>query len=183
MHTMIDLETLGTGSNALILSLGAVKFDPLTAEVIDKFHVGLDLDSLPAKAYGFDIEPGTVGWWIHPDRAPGRDALVEVAKTDIGSLLDGFSMWLTDLAFSSDPIIWGNGANFDNVILRNAYEKLGLETPWHFWNDRCYRTLKKLAPSVALVRARAHHSALDDALSQAVHMQAIVAHLNLTEVD
>lgn len=179
-HVMVDLETVGTGPNALIISIGAVKFDPLKLEdPTDSFHVGIDLSSLPTTAYGFDIEPGTVGWWLHPERAAGRAALNEVAKTDIGSALDGFALWLGAGAHR----IWGNGASFDNVILRNAYDKLGLEAPWAFWNDRCYRTFKNLAKELKLERIGAHHSALDDALSQAAHLQAIVSYLNLTEVD
>ena len=29
-HIMLDLETLGTVSNSIILTIGAIKFDPLT---------------------------------------------------------------------------------------------------------------------------------------------------------
>ena len=183
-HVMIDLETLGTGPNALIISIGAVRFNPLVMDdVSDSFHVGVDLASIPANAYGFDIEPGTVGWWLNPERAAGRSALEDVAKADLLSVLDGFALWLHELAFSGDPKIWGNGASFDNVILRNAYEKLGMIAPWQFYNDRCYRTFKNLAPEIKAVRVGAHHSALDDALTQTAHMQCIVSYLNLTEVD
>jgi exodeoxyribonuclease VIII len=178
MHTMIDLETLGTGPNALIISIGAVKFDPNASEVGEKFHVGIDLHSFPAKAYGFDIDPGTVGWWLDPERSAGRVALEETPKTDILSALDGFSLWL-----NKDMPIWGNGAAFDNVILRNAYDRVGLVAPWGFYDDRCYRTFKNIAPDAPrAVRFGAHHSALDDAVTQAVHLQEIVKFLKLPAV-
>ena len=178
MHVMLDLEALSTSSNALILSIGAVKFDPMQVdEVVDKFHVGVNLGSLPNKAYGFDIDPGTVEWWMAPDRNAGRAALEETPKTDFGSALDGFAMWL-----GNDAIMWGNGAAFDNVILRNAYDKFGLVCPWGHWNDRCYRTLKNLMPELRAERVGAHHSALDDALTQAIHMQKLVAKLGLGAV-
>ena len=177
-HVMVDLETLSTSDNALIVSIGAVRFNPLAPEVFDQFHVGIDLDSLPGNAYGFDISPATVGWWLASDRAAGRDALSQVDKTDIASALDGFSLWL-----GPNARVWGNGASFDNVILRNAYEKLGLEAPWPFYRDRCYRTIKNLAPELKAERIGAHHSALDDALTQVSHLQKLVSYLRLTEVD
>lgn len=176
MHTMVDLETLGTGPNALILSIGAVKIDLANLSLGEQFHVGLNLDSLPSNAYGFDIEPATVGWWLHPARSAGRQALDDVAMTDIGSMLEGFALWMGD-----DNFVWGNGSSFDNVVLRNAYEKLGMEPPWPYWKDRCYRTVKNLAPDLTIQRLGAHHNALDDARSQATHMLALFEKLGLRE--
>ena len=177
-HIMADLETLATSSNALILSIGAVKFDPLSDQVLDQFHVGVDLDSLPSNAYGLDIEAATVLWWLNAQRAAGREALEAVPKADLASVLDGFSMWI-----GRNAKVWGNGVAFDNVILRNAYVKLGLHCPWGFWDDRCYRTIKNLAPELKAERIGAHHSALDDALTQVSHLQKLVSYLRLTEVD
>ena len=177
-HIMLDLETLATSSNALILSIGAVKFDPMSDEISEKFHVGVDLGSLPLNSYGLDIEAATVLWWLDAQRAAGREALEAVPKTDLASALEGFGMWIGDNAR-----VWGNGASFDNVILRNAYLKLGLVCPWDFWNDRCYRTLKNLAPELKANRIGSHHSALDDALTQVSHLQKLVSYLRLTEVD
>ena len=177
-HIMLDLETLATSSNALILSIGAVKFDPMSDEISEKFHVGVDLGSLPLNSYGLDIEAATVLWWLDAQRAAGREALEAVPKTDLASALEGFGMWIGDNAR-----VWGNGASFDNVILRNAYTKLGMDAPWRFWNDRCYRTFKNLAPRMEVRRVGAHHSALDDAVTQASHLQKLVLALKLTEVD
>jgi hypothetical protein len=69
--------------------------------------------------------------------------------------------------------IWGNGSTFDNVILRSAFAAAGLEYPVRFWADQCYRTKKNEFPTVPLVREGTHHKALDDAISQAKHLQAI----------
>ena len=189
-HVMVDLETLATSSNALILSIGAVKFDPTGDEISEKFHVGIDLASLPLNSYGLDIEAATVLWWLDAQRAAGREALEAVPKADIASVLEGFGMWLDnargEIPFKGSPPsvkVWGNGASFDNVILRNAYTKLGMDAPWKFWDDRCYRTFKNLAPSMKTERMGAYHSALDDAVTQASHMQKIVRALKLTVVD
>jgi hypothetical protein len=69
--------------------------------------------------------------------------------------------------------IWGNGSTFDNVILRSAFAAAGLEYPVRFWADQCYRTKKNEAPGVPMIREGQHHKALDDAISQAKHLQAI----------
>lgn len=48
----------------------------------------------------------------------------------------------------------------------------GLEQPWAFWNDRCYRTLKARS-ELKIARTGTHHNALDDAKSQALHLITI----------
>lgn len=65
--------------------------------------------------------------------------------------------------------IWGNGADFDNVILTNAYRAVGISRPWEPYHDRCYRTLKNLRRDIHLYRTGTHHNALYDAITQAEH--------------
>ena len=36
-----------------------------------------------------------------------------------------------------NAILWGNGSDFDNAILANAYRAIGQQQPWKFWNNRC----------------------------------------------
>lgn len=69
-----------------------------------------------------------------------------------------------------DAEVWGNGASFDNVILRGAYARNSTPAPWAWWNDRCYRTIKALHREVPMERLGTHHNALDDAISQALHL-------------
>jgi exodeoxyribonuclease VIII len=74
---------------------------------------------------------------------------------------------------------WGNGAGFDNIILRSAYTACGAIPPWRYYNDRCYRTIKSMCPHVTLERKGTAHNALDDAESQAIHLIRILKCLNL----
>lgn len=171
-HVMIDLETWGTGPDAAIISIGACIFVPTTSEIVDRLHVLISAES--NQDFGRKIEAATVMWWMSPDRDVPRKRWVEADKVDLWSALEGFAQWCPDVP------VWGNGATFDNAILSSAYKTVGLDQPWKFWNDRCYRTLKNLAPEVRLVREGEHHDALDDAVSQARHMQTIVAKLGLT---
>ena len=75
--------------------------------------------------------------------------------------------------------MWGNGAEFDNVILSQAYKNVEKEVPWQYYNNRCYRTVKNLFPHIEMERVGAHHNALDDAKSQAEHLLGIIRTVGL----
>jgi len=173
-HIMVDIETLGTGSKAMLLSIGAARFDPMkSGHIEDSFYVVIDPTT--AQPYG-EIDAGTLLWWFHKDRDEPRHQLMDESMVDLGSALEGFRMWYQE---APGPV-WGNGASFDNVILANAYKAIGDEPPWGFWLDRCYRTLKSLPGAPAMQRGeKTHHNALDDALAQALHMQEIVGALEI----
>lgn len=168
---MVDLETWSAQPDALVISIGAAKYDPNGTGVIDSFEVHIDPED--AQRYGFHIDARTVMWWMSYDRNDARKIFMEAPKVDVGTALEGFWQWFKE----GDDVegVWGNGAPFDNVILRTMHEKAGVECPWPFWMDRCYRTVKSAtsAPDMS-TRHGTHHSALDDAISQALHHQEIV---------
>lgn len=170
-HVMLDLETFGQGNNAAIISIGAVKFN--ATEILDRFLVGVEPES--SQAAGLTIDASTVKWWLDPERQPAWAEWLKLEKDDLGVALDGFSIWV-----GRDQMrIWGNGTAFDNVIMRNAYERYALDYPAPFWLDSCYRTVESLAPDVRLERVGVHHSPADDAESQARHLMRIAEHLGV----
>jgi len=175
IHVMGDLETLATTPNALIMSIGAVKFD--ADKIIDRFHVGVELKD--AQRYGLEIDADTVMWWMDPEREAARKALVEVGRVDLWSALDGFAMWVAQTPLDEQGDMWGNGATFDNVILKNAYTKVGLDYPFSYKQDACYRTMSRRLPELKVDRIGVHHSPVDDAETQAVHLQAICRQLGV----
>lgn len=168
---MLDLETLGTGNEAVILSIGAVKFDQV--DILDRFHVAID--PITCQHFGLKVDASTVMWWLDGDRADARTALLEQETVDLPSALRGFADW----AGVEDTPIWGNGSTFDNIILRSAYRLCGMDYPAPFWADKCYRTIKGLAPAITITREGTHHDALSDAENQARHMQEILTHLGI----
>jgi len=172
-HIMLDLETLGRGHNAVLMSIGAVRFTE--TEILDKFYVAIDVES--AQSIGLTMDAGTVLWWLDPLRAEARERWLMEDKHHIADAMSGFVQWVkedTELAG-----VWGNGAIFDNVKVQSACAALGLGEPWPFWADRCYRTEKNLRPDIKLERVGTYHHALDDAESQARHLQAIWAALGV----
>lgn len=169
IHVMVDIETWGTSNDAIPVSLGACKFD--STDILDQFHVGIDPRS--AQEFGLKIDAGTILWWFDAERDEARRQWLELEKIDLASALLGFAEWCGN----GDPVvaIWGNGSTFDNIILRSAYKAVGLAYPVPFWADQCYRTMKNRTPGIKLERIGTHHNALDDAISQARHLQAIIA--------
>ena len=163
-NIMIDLETMGSGSNAAIVSVGAVVFDENGIGATFYRKVSLK-DSV---SLGLDIDTDTVLWWMkQSDEA--RAELTDSDSFSLGSVLSEFSDFARG---GGHTVVWGCGSDFDNVILANAWGKAfpHIKLPWEFWNNRCYRTVKNLFRDVKMERTGTHHNALDDAISQAEHL-------------
>jgi hypothetical protein len=158
-NVMVDLETMGDGANAAIVSIGAVRFNE--EGITDKYYQIVDLQSCIDS--GLVVTGSTIQWWLKQS----DQAREEIAQRGIhlAAALQDFTTWLGD-----DVILWGNGASFDNVILASAYRAVSHRLPWKFWNDRCYRTVKNQFPEIKLDRTGTHHNAVDDAYSQAWHL-------------
>lgn len=173
---MLDLETMGTGPRAAIVAIGAVEFDLAAGVIGERFFRAVTLSS--SMRMGGEIDADTVLWWMRQSDA-AREQFASGGEDISRALLD-FAQWLGARAPVDDVRVWGNGAAFDNVVLRSAYQAAYLEPPWRFWNDRCYRTMKADHQDVEVHRVGVHHNARDDAETQARHMLAIRAKLNLT---
>lgn len=176
INVMLDLETMGVGPDAAVVAIGAVTFDVRAGLLGDTFYRTVDLRS--AVAAGGCMDASTVLWWLQCDADARR--MIASAGDEMGSALERFTRWLENMGAREELRLWGNGAAFDNVILRQAYERCKMPAPWLPWGDRCYRTLKALRPDVRLRRLGVHHCALDDARSQAEHALRLLAAMQLT---
>ena len=162
-HIMLDLETFGTGSYSMIVSLGAVHFDPKLMKIKNEFYV--TIDPIASGKAGFPVDMSTICWWLDPARRPAWDDYLRSVHFEPDAALMGFSQWIDSLFdLNQDPTahddikvgdrqtfeprkhvyMWGNGAGFDNVLLANAYQRMNIPQPWDHWNDRCFRTMKSL---------------------------------------
>lgn len=167
MHIMIDLETMGTSPSAAIVAIGAVIFDEHTLR--DQFYANVDLQS--AIDSGATVDGSTVMWWLKQSDA-ARAAITDPETTrPIREALEDFAAFTRLAAQHGLEGVWGNGASFDNVLLAESYRRLGMDRPWPFWLDRCYRTMKNLHTSVPVDHTGVAHNALDDAVAQAMHLQ------------
>ena len=65
-HATIDLETLDTSPSATVLSLGAVKFNPLdTSEPHSELYIKIDIDE--QDSLGRTASDSTIEWWGKQD--------------------------------------------------------------------------------------------------------------------
>ena len=169
-HVMLDLETLGTTADAVILSIGAVKFD-LDSNAMDDegFYASISIDSnLDARRR---IDEDTLVWWMSQSEQ-ARAVFAEPKQT-----LDGALGSLADWLGHNKRYVWSNGASFDIPMLEHAYKGYGWEAPWEFWNSRCVRTYRSLPGADRVPKPVNDHNALRDAINQARYVQGIQAAL------
>ncbi|EKP3238826.1 3'-5' exoribonuclease [Escherichia coli] len=171
-HLMIDLETMGKNPDAPIASIGAVFFDPQTGETGPEFSKIIDMDTC-----GGTVDISTIKWWLKQSREAQSAILTDEIPLD-DALLQ-FREFIDENSGEFFVQVWGNGANFDNVILRRSYERQEIPCPWRYTNDRDVRTMVALglvmnfdARNVITFEGE-RHNALHDARYQAQYVSAI----------
>lgn len=176
-HLMVDLETMGKKSNAPIVSIGAVFFNPNTGNTGAEFYTAVSLES--AMLHGGVPDAGTIIWWLK--QSPEARSAIAMADTmTLINALELFSDFISENSDAgSDVQVWGNGASFDNVILRSSYDRANIECPWKFRNDRDVRTMTELGKAIG-INPRYDipfdgdmHNALSDARHQVKYVSAI----------
>lgn len=169
---MIDLETLGTTADAVIVSIGAVRFDLQAGTFGESIYRVLDVESQHHR----HISPATLEWWKgQPEEA--RAVFADPGSVEITTALCAVGAFIEGTP--GNVQVWSNGADFDLPMLAHAYRQCGLLLPWKPYAGRCYRTYKNLpgARGIVMHRSGTHHNALDDAIDQARHLCAIHAAL------
>ncbi|CTU80928.1 exonuclease from phage origin [Escherichia coli] len=181
-HLMIDLETMGTNPDAPINSIGGKFFDPETGEMGPEFSKTIDLDTA-----GGVIDRDVIKWWLKQSREAQSAILTDEIPLD-DALLQ-LREFIDENSGEFFVQVWGNGANFDNVILRRSYERQGIPCPWRYCNDRDVRTIVELGKALNF-DARTdipfegeRHNALDDARYQAKYVSAIWQKLIPSQAD
>jgi 3' exoribonuclease, RNase T-like len=172
---MVDLETLGTDPYAPILAIGACAFNFDEAPIEDLFYQTVDVES--CLELGMRASGSTLKWWMQQADAARSEAFNSPLAVGLPDALDLFTEW-----WNSRPLhFWGNSARFDAGLLEAAYKTCHKIVPWHWPRERDYRTIKHLpgAHSITLQRFGTHHNALDDAISQALHLRSIFRALKL----
>lgn len=178
VHVMVDLETMGKKHNAPIVAIGAVVFDPATGSIGESFYKVVCLES--SVNWGAVIDPSTVIWWLKQS-SEARSAIVNDDAIPLLDVLLQFREFVSDnvAGGSKKAQVWGNGASFDNSILRSSYDCIAEDYPWEYWNDRDVRTMVELGqaigfdPKTTMPFEGDRHNALADAIHQARYVSAI----------
>ncbi|EPE2010871.1 3'-5' exoribonuclease domain-containing protein [Escherichia coli] len=171
-HLSVDLETMGKNPDAPIISIGAIFFDPQTGDMGPEFSKTIDIDTA-----GGVIDRDTIKWWLKQSREAQSAILTDEIPLD-DALLQ-LREFIDENSGGFFVQVWGNGASFDNVILRRSYVRQEIPCPWRYHNDRDVRTIVELGKAIdfdartAIPFEGERHNALDDARYQAKYVSAI----------
>lgn len=170
---MIDIETLGTRPDCVVLTIGAIKFNPESMdEPFDGFYHRLDVDG--QLELGRTVDQDTLDWWNTQPAEVRDEALGEDDRTSITQFIKEFNKALVGV-----KSIWAQGPTFDFVILENLYRQTGTPIPWHYWQIRDSRTLFQVVGDPRTPGRDQAHNALADCYYQARGVQQIYQQLGL----
>lgn len=173
-HLMVDLETMAVTPRTVILTLGAVTFDPYTDEIFDELYLKIDLDD--QDKLGRDIDQNTLDWWAKQEPAVMEEAFSSDGRISVEDAVTAFHKF----AWGCDKF-WSHGAVFDLIIIEDLYRQLNRTPPWEFWRCRDTRTLFDLADPEMAVDKNQQHNALFDAVRQAKGVQTVYRKLGKTK--
>lgn len=170
---MLDIETLGTRPGCVILTLGAVKFNPFSMEAPGPgLYVRPDVDEQIAA--GREVQEDTMRWWMQQAEDVREEALGEDDRISVEEMYKQLNRFLV-----GSNNIWCQGPAFDMVIIENLYRQYGWPTPWQFWQIRDSRTLFGVHGDPRVKGKVGLHNALEDCVSQATAVQQVYNKLGL----
>ena len=158
---MVDIETLGTGRNAVITQIGACYFDRNTGEVGDTFLVNIRIQDCLDN--GLEVDAGAIKFWFDQEHRDFLEAPVDLTKA-----LGQFKQFC-----KKGTIAWAH-ATFDFPIIANAYKVIKQGMPFPYRGMRDIRTLVDLSnvEYKKYKRIGTHHNALDDCINQVTYCSA-----------
>ncbi len=175
MEIMVDIETLGSKENAVIISIGVMAFD-LDSDVT----VSAKWNVIAESNYDRSINPKTVMWWLQQSKE-AQDALVIPEPIGLDDALLNLSKFF-ELHLTDKGGVWANGATFDISILRNAFNQHSIPIPWQYRQEFCMRSLRHFGKKVGLVystykEGNSNHDALADVEIQVRYVKDVYARL------
>lgn len=172
IHACVDLETLDVLPSAVVLSLGAVKFDPYKSdEPHSEIYFKINIDD--QNRFNRTTSDGTLAWWSKQDPHILEEALDQEGSISVEQALDSLRKFSVGVG-----VFWGQGYGFDFTILEHMYRSVSQNIPWNFWQIRDSRTLFSMCPSDPRSGIQTEkHNALADAYYQAKAIQIAYSEL------
>lgn len=179
---MLDLETLGTTADAVIMSVGAVIFDPslgVSGREDDKFYASLSVESQLGGPNPRRICEATLQWWFRQEAAAQQ--VFHEPKQEFAVGLYGLADWIAShVADRRDVQVWAKPSKFDVAMLEHGFKQMDSDAPWEHWASNCLTGLVKTATRVLgvdnlppKVVPEIAHNALHDAIAQAQYTVAL----------
>ena len=164
---MIDIETLDTAPTAVVLSIGAVKFDPynMAAEPHTKTVWFPSLEE--QFELGRTTSDSTLEWWSKQDKEIFDRALSEDHRQPLSDIFATINKYAAGI-----DKIWCQGPQFDMVIIENMYTQAKHHFNWQYWQIQDCRTVFNMMPVDPRKSVQQDlHDAGEDAYWQAVCLQ------------
>jgi hypothetical protein len=141
IHVAIDLETASTNSNAAIVQLAACTSGVGSSPEFNEY-ISLVSNERALR----HISKETMEWWNTQNAALRRR--VFSGTQELQDVLERFHGWAVQISEGQTEriVLWGNGTEFDNVILQNAFECFG-SWPFSYRNNQHMRTLMLTLPA------------------------------------
>lgn len=168
-HFMLDLETMGLQPNAAVVAIGIAYFD--RDNIIDTFYTPVSLED--CKNVGLVTLKSTEDWWAKQS-PEARSAWDVENPPSVLESLGAMAKWMRSHSAEKDIAPWGNGSDFDLVLMASMCRAVDVETPWKYYNHHCFRTVKNIFRVAEEPRTGVYHHALDDAVTQAKHLQKLL---------
>lgn len=193
IEAMVDLETLGTKDGSPIITIGACLFNPYiqnTYEALLPYSINIKIDMEDAVKNSEGIDPSTVKWWFG-QKDEAIKALITGEMVNLRTALTQLFAFLTSRTTGESHIrllpvperIWAKSPDFDCKMLQYACERTNQIYPFKYFNQRCVRTIVDAAwpdgeDARPVFKTGVHHDARDDAINQALMVQAAHRALN-----
>lgn len=170
----IDIETLSTEPDGVILSIGACV---VGTDKTFHYYCAVDLQLV----YGRTISRDTHEWWLtQPRQDFVRELNAGQPRMFLPEALLKLHSFIADEA-GADALIYSKGF-MDIYMLEHAFRQYDLEIPWKYWNVRDLRTLiedAKIDVKNLPFKNNNAHDALADSLYQAEIIELAREELNL----
>lgn len=156
----VDVETLSTRPDAVIVAIGAVKFN-FNNDKTETFKV--NINPRDGKRLGLHISKDTLDWWRK--QKPEAINAWQHSQIDLEDALAQFSAFCGEANYIK---FWSNGTHFDYPILESSYNAIGKVAPWRYWNVHELRTAYLLGGLDVNTEDRVgtYHDAVDDCLTE-----------------
>lgn len=177
MDFMVDLETMGDKSDAVIASIAVTAFEIRTGKILGEFYEKVDMQD--CVDLDMTISVGTIKWWLKQSLKARKEILIDIKP--LRSVLTHLSMFIesyttqnnystfrksvrkssqyikSEIANALEPksiktheaALWSNPKEFDLPILQNAFEKAKISITWNWrYSKYCVREVCRMAPEV-----------------------------------
>jgi hypothetical protein len=172
IEIMLDLETFGTSSDAVVTEIGALAWKSSERRFIGKFNFHVNAEE--QIKVGRTMTPGTTMFWMEQDLAARTQVIEGQAKasqTKVADTLRALQNWSNRVS-TRDLKWWARGTHFDMTILGSLFDDYEMASPWKFWQVRDVRTAIEVQPhTFKLDKVGTAHAAADDCASQVIDLE------------